>query len=420
MSAVRMAAVLLLGTYALRAGELELEKEKFSQDCHGIFTSFNLKEVVSCGGDLFRANPLHLTIPTSVVPGGGSAVGLTYTHTFNPHGWQNSLTLAAGSSLRQFWFADAVLNLNRRKLGGAWNTARDRFEILTYARARGLPQMPFYGIGPNASRANLVDFRERDVRVGVHVFNPLQSWLNTEAMVENLWPDVSGVRRFNTVFNEATAPGITRQPNFTHYAFALDPRYESGRAEFRYRVGYDIYQDHDDGHYSFRRFRADMLNQFYPEGKKRVAVPGQPALTETRFDSILYVYGRVTLSDTGAGRAVPFYMQETLGGSDIDNLPTLRGFQDYRFRGPDLLLIQVQFERRIKGPVGFMVFYDTGKVAVRKSDINLSNMRQSFGAGLTLWSGEKVVFRAYVGLGSGEGHHNFFGVPDMSGTANHL
>jgi hypothetical protein len=31
-----------------------------------------------------------------------------------------------------------------------------------------------------------------------------------------------------------------------------------------------------------------------------------------------------------------------------------------------------------------------------------------------------VVFRAYVGLGSGEGRHNFFGVPDMSGTANHL
>jgi hypothetical protein len=421
MTLIRTAATVVLLTATARAGELQLEKEKFAQDCAGIFTSFNLKEVVSCGGDLFRAKPLHLTTPASVVPGSGAALGLTYTHEFNPHGYQNSITLAAGSSQRQFWFADAVLNLNRRKLGGEWNTARDRFEILLYSHARGLAQMPFYGIGPRASRSNLADYRERDVRAGVHVFNPLQSWLAVEGTAETLWPDVSGLRMFNTLFNEATAPGITQhQPSFTKYGIALDPRYERGRAEFRYRVGYDYYQDHDTGHYSFRRFRADMLNQFYPEGKKRVAVAGQPNQTETRYDSILYIYGRVTASDASAGHAVPFYLQETLGGSDIDNLPTLRGFQDYRFRGPDLLLIQVQFERRIKGPIGFMVFYDTGKVAVRKSDIDFSNMRHSFGAGLTFWTGEKVVFRAYVGLGSGEGRHNFFGVPDMSGTANHL
>src|SRR6202011_2957672 len=108
------------------------------------------------------------------------------------------------------------------------------------------------------------------------------------------------------LFNEASAPGLTQQPNFTHYGFSVNPRYDRGRAEFRYRIGYNFYQDHDTGHYSFRRFRADMLNQFYPEGKKRVAVAGAQQ-NETRYDSILYIYGRVTTSDTSAGRVVPFY-----------------------------------------------------------------------------------------------------------------
>jgi hypothetical protein len=47
-------------------------------------------------------------------------------------------------------------------------------------------------------------------------------------------------------------------------------------------------------------------------------------------------------------------------------------------------------------------------------------MRHSFGFGLTFWSGEKVWFRAYVGLGSGEGLHNFVGVSDPSAQTPHL
>jgi hypothetical protein len=56
-------------------------------------------------------------------------------------------------------------------------------------------------------------------------------------------------------------------------------------------------------------------------------------------------------------------------------------------------------------------FYDTGQVAVNKSDLSFSDMRHSFGFGVSFWAQSKVVFRAYVGLGSGEGIHNFFGIP---------
>jgi len=50
---------------------------------------------------------------------------------------------------------------------------------------------------------------------------------------------------------------------------------------------------------------------------------------------------------------------------------------------------------------------------VRHSDLSFDNWRNSFGFGANVWSGSKVVFRAYVGLGSGEGVHNFFGIPAL-------
>ena len=31
--------------------------------------------------------------------------------------------------------------------------------------------------------------------------------------------------------------------------------------------------------------------------------------------------------------------------------------------------------------------------------------------GLSIWVGDKVVFRASVGLGTGEGRHLYFGIP---------
>jgi hypothetical protein len=383
-------------------------------DCGTVRSNFGFGSIKSCATDLFTAHPVHLTAEP-VVPGGGTAIALTYTHLFNRGRWQRDVTLTAGSSLRQYWIADGVVTMAHPRFGGEWNTARDSFQLKFYGRARGLPQLPFYGIGPNTTQAGLVDYSERDVSVGATVFNPLKSWFAVGGVAEGLWPDIGfigqpSVRSIEQLYGESTAPGLTTQPTYTHIGAFLNPRYERGAAEFSYRFGYYWYHDTDSNRYSFGRFRADMMNRFFFERHKGVI----------KRDSIFYIHGRVTTSVTGNGSVVPFYLQETLGGSDIDNEPTLRGFRDYRFRGPNLLLIQAQFERRIWGPLGLMLFYDTGKVTTRKSDIDFADMRHSFGGGVTFWTGSKVVFRAYVGLGSGEGHHTFFGIPNLSGTPSHL
>ena len=134
------------------------------------------------------------------------------------------------------------------------------------------------------------------------------------------------------------------------------------------------------------------------------------------------------MSDAGAGNAVPFYLQETLGGTDIDNQPTLRAFKDYRFRGPDLMMVQAEYYRKLCGEcapckkgvirtacehLGLLLAYDAGKVALRNSDLDFSGLHQSFGGGISVYMGKDVVFRMAVALGGGEGIRPYFGVANF-------
>ncbi len=398
--------ILLAGIFAVTPA-WTAEWKDLVNDCGSVKDKFGFASLKTCTVDLFTAHPFHLGVE-SIVPGGGTGIGGVYTHRFDRGKWQRDLTLTAASSFRKFWIANAQLTALHPKLGGEWNTARDSLKLEFYTRARGLPRMTYYGIGPDVPQANLTNFRERDLTVGGSVFNPITKWLAAGGAFESLWPDVSGVsdageRSIETVFNESSAPGLTRQPNLLHYEVFANPRYKAAAFEASYRIGYNFYQDHNTGHYSFRRFRADLQHTIYVE-----RTHGHP-----RPDSMLLIHGLYSAANTSAGNAVPFYLQETLGGSDINGDPTLRGFRDYRFRGPNVLLLQGEADRRIWKFIGLMAFYDTGKVAARTGQLNFGNLRHSYGFGTTFWAGGKVVFRAYVGFGSGEGYHPFFGVANL-------
>lgn len=382
---------------------------KVKNDCGQVFTPTTpdpsvpppalWSRALSCGTDFFTARPVHVTIQ-SIVPGGGFGPGLTFHEDFNRGKWQKYFEATGVSSFQAFWATGAKFRATHDRFGKN-NSARDRFALDFYSSAQGLPQMPFYGIGPNTVKANVVDFSARYVTAGADVFNPFSSWFAAGGKIESIWPEVggatgSGVPSITTFFTEATAPGLTAQPNLMHYEAYGEPRRTRGKFEFDYKVSYGFYQDTDMGHYSFRRFMVDGIHTFHPMGNS---------------GGILTVHDRLSLSDTSDGNVVPFYMQQTLGGSDINDQPTLRGFADYRFRAPDNMLFQVEYNQRIWGPVGGLAFYDTGQVSNQASDLSFADMRHSFGFGLSFWAGEKTWFKIYVGLGSGEGVHPYFGIP---------
>ncbi len=167
-------------------------------------------------------------------------------------------------------------------------------------------------------------YTERDIRVGVGVSIPVAWWLNVGAKAEGLWPAL-GTASTSTIPSVAAdysgaaslAPGIFSQPAFTQYQFYVRPHLPNQEPfGLIYKIGYEYYQDHASGQYSFGRFRADLLHNLYLEHAGK----------DVRRDSILSFYGRLTLAHTSAGSVVPFYLQDTLGGTDIDGDPALRGF----------------------------------------------------------------------------------------------
>jgi hypothetical protein len=105
---------------------------------------------------------------------------------------------------------------------------------------------------------------------------------------------------------------------------------------------------------------------------------------------------------------VPFYFQQTLDGSDIDNAQSLGGYQDYRFRAPNVLLLEENFEHSIWGSFGFRFAADQGRVALTREDLGFGHMKHTFATGLTLRAGGFPMVSIIYAWVANEGNHTIF------------
>ncbi len=356
---------------------------------------------------LFTHKPESLLVQ-SIVPGGGTGGGGQYIKDFNRDPWERQFRATGVATIRSFWMAEVQVRLAHDAFS-PWHSAEDKFNMHFFARTRDLPSMAFYGIGPNPNPAPKAFFRQRDTLAGIDATDPLVSWLAVGGRLEELWPlaESSGPPAQSIAVLYPGTPGLASQPSFTHYEFFLRPRYPA-RPPFNidYRISYGYYQDHDTGQFSFRRLTVNAYNNLYPFHLSDGSTNG---------DRFFTLRGFIVASDASAGHVVPFYLQPTLGGTDVNNDSTLRGFADYQFRGPNAILMQAEYNHRLWKYLGGFVFYDAGKTTLLKSDLNFSGMRQSYGLGVSFWMNDMVLFKMYVGLGSGKGPHPYFGIPNFTG-----
>ena len=398
--------------------------DQWKRNC-SLFHDFGQK-FFSCATSTFTARPFHFLAQT-VVPGSGVGGGGRYSVDLNAkNGTQNQLQATSVVTIRGVWYAELKFS-SQHAITADWNKSGESLGLNLFVRNRSLPNLPFYGLGSNTNVNNAVRYKQRDTSAGIQVTTPFPdvSWLSAGGTIEGLWPEVGGVSATNVISiqqedTEQTAPGLATQPPFVHEQIFLNPHARFlTRFELNYKVAYNFYQDASTGHYSFRRLEINAEHRFYPQKKKYGGV------IEQNYFSVLWRY---SVSDASAGHAVPFYLQETIGGSDIDNQPSLPAFKDYRFRGPDLMTVQTEYDRKVcdvcepckKGLIrtvcdhlGLVLDYDAGKVALRDSDLDFSGMHQSFGGGISIYLAKDVVFRMAVGLGGGEGTHPYFNVANF-------
>jgi hemolysin activation/secretion protein len=151
-----------------------------------------------------------------------------------------------------------------------------------------------------------------------------------------------------------------------------------------YRLDYSHYDDRKAGTFTFNRLDADV-RQFIG------FLAGRRVIAARLF---------VATSDATAQNAVPFYYMPTLGGND-----TLRGFRQYRFQAPHAILVQGEYRWELWSGLDGAVFYDAGKVANRRSDLDFANLERDYGFGFRFNTDNGVVFRVDAAFGSRDGKH---------------
>jgi hemolysin activation/secretion protein len=84
-------------------------------------------------------------------------------------------------------------------------------------------------------------------------------------------------------------------------------------------------------------------------------------------------------------------MQESLGGSH-----TLRGYQNFRFRGEKILLLQAEYRWEAVPAVELALFVDGGQALRAGEDFDLGDLETDYGFGIRLKRNTGLIARLDV------------------------
>jgi hypothetical protein len=370
--------------------------------CH-IFETVGIDKVqkgIDFGRVLFTGDGWHPTVG-GIVPGSGFAGGLAYNlerATAQP-AIRYSGSVEARGSYNGFWTAGGKLDI-----WGAANSPQNRHIHATIdAEHYHLPQLTYFGEGNTSSLANESLFGLAQTTVGGHVDVPLPGGFVLVGGLAGLWNSPSGVSgaslpSIGQKFTAADTPALASGTSYVVAGGGIDWIYpvapHLNGFSSALSTGFRFFDDTTGAPYSFRRLDAIWINRYQP--------PTQVDLG-TVSGTVRFVE-----SYTTGDNSMPFYLQPTIGGTDINNVDMLRSYRDYRFRAPSLLVFQAEYTHTIWGPLAFLGFYDTGRVAQQRSDIGISQMHHSFGAGLVVQLGNSPILKFYYAWGGREGSHTTY------------
>jgi hypothetical protein len=448
---VRIAFALLAGLLAsTTAGaqesrfhaELRVEGEHLKEDCG----QFAVKKLTGCVITLVTDHPLHISLG-SIAPQNGFGFGPAIVTHYTPNenwrlGWNSDAVVAPGGAWRAgtyFKGVRTVVEVPRVVTGGAASAAPPitihEYPVFNaYAQVISLPKVAFFGLGPASARNQRTLYGLRQAIVGSSAIVPVTAGavgrlgLSVIGELNLRMVDIrsggSGAPSIETLFSEATAPGLTSQPTFVQFGEGarLAPSLFNGHARLNYLFQWQQFVASDSAS-SFRRWTVDLAHEVpiyrtsAPVMARATNGPNEcatgptadtcPPISHDRWGTVSF-RALIAKSGVGSGSAVPFYFMQTLGGSDINGNRALPSYEDYRFRGPHVILFQETFEHSLYGPIGLFVGSDQGKVALQDDKLDLSDLRHSVALGVTLRAGgfPAVVF-SYANGGS-EGHHIAF------------
>ena len=427
------------------------EGERVADAC----TLHNFMSVGSCAYTLFTDHPLHIAAG-SMPPQNGFGLGAAYVAARNTKNWRLSWDIDAAGAMSGSWRAGGYLTMVHTPFEqihvskpapaapGETPPKPKKHEVRIhpytvfnlYAQSISLNKLNFFGLGNESSLLGTSVFGMKQTIVGANVTKPVYEWASISKLNLSLHGEVNGrfvdirgvggqsVPSIFNVYDDAGAPGLSSQPGFVQFGEGIRVKPVIGdHLELNYSGVFQEFVAPSSSQNTFERWTVDLNHTFHlygytESGPKASTMTGPdecapsaekcPEISRSRnLNGSIGVRLLLTESMNSVSK-VPFYFQPTLGGQDINSQLTLGSYQDYRFRAPNLLLLQETVEHSIWGPFGLKFMADQGRVAVDRGDIGFSHLRHSFAAGLTLRAGGFPMVSMMFAWGGPEGHHNIF------------
>jgi Omp85 superfamily domain len=233
---------------------------------------------------------------------------------------------------------------------------------------RDATQVGFYGLGPDTSVDDRTSygFKEGYGSALLTVW-PTRKLLMLRGGFElSRWSPESARGSFppiETVYTPATLPGLGATTTYAHSQGTVGLDWRPAPAYARrggfYAVTAHDYHDKDD-RFGFRQVDYELVQHV-------------PILREAW---VISLRGLAETTFRRDGQEIPYFLLPHLGGGS-----TLRGFDSWRFRDQNKLLLQAEWRIMANRFMDTAVFYDAGKVAARPSDLGFNDLQHDYGFG---------------------------------------
>jgi len=331
-----------------------------------------------------RAETTLLNGPTKWHPffensysGGGFSPGIGYVQRVSPY---STVDVRGSYSIKQYKLAEAEFVSPRM--------FHRRGELSVIGGWKDATQVAFYGLGTDTSSADRTDFAFEQPFAGARLkLRPARKFLTLVGGADIArWsfksPSGGSAPPVDTVYTPATLAGLGTRTTFIHSqaSVGFDWRPAAGYAR---RGGFYAITGHDytdrDSHFGFQRVDYEVRQHF-------------PILRESW---VISLRGLASTTFDKEGQQVPFYLLPSLGGGS-----GLRGYSSWRFRDRDSLLLQGEWRIMVNRFFDTAVFYDTGKVGARTSDLDFSGMRHDYGFGARFHTPLATILRVDIARSS--------------------
>jgi hypothetical protein len=301
--------------------------------------------------------------------GSGFTLGAGYMYHVSPY---NLLDVRGSYSIKGYTRVEAEFIAPRM--------FQRRGELSILGGWREATQVAFYGVGTNTPQANRTNYAfQQPYLSGLLTFWPTRKLLMLRGGAEfsqyTQNPGEGSSPSIETVYSPQTLPGLGARVKYLHtqgtVGFDWRPAREYARRGGFYGVTLHNYIDPDDL-LGFREVNYEALQHF-------------PILREAWTIS-LRAFAQTT--HTKEGQEIPFFLLPSLGGGH-----NLRGYESYRFRDRDSLLMQAEWRIMVNRFMDTAFFFDTGTVAGRTRDLGFDDLTSDYGFGVRFHSPFATMLR---------------------------